>query len=251
MNCQTKLRINHLTAVKLVAILESNANLNFYIWKRNILYWSDSLVYADKPQTLDHLEDNIRRVIADRRPQMLEKVIENWTSRLDYIRASRSSPMPEIIFKMLLLNSTNKFRGVLIGSIWTTNHNRTWRCKSRLVGEYQDNSSHQEDEEPDEGIGRNEGSDLKRRDKVEAICTYANSAFHLELLQFGLQLLGLGTNPEESMHVCKCILPSRHDVTVRSRWAPSPFIRLMEGEERWEVSDHYQSVSLKIGVETS
>ncbi|GFV73675.1 hypothetical protein TNCV_4589711, partial [Trichonephila clavipes] len=59
-----------------------------------------SLVYADKPQTLDHLEDNIRRVIADIRPQMLEKVIENWTSRLDYIRASRDSHMPEIIFKM-------------------------------------------------------------------------------------------------------------------------------------------------------
>ncbi|GFT69605.1 uncharacterized protein TNCV_1298261 [Trichonephila clavipes] len=59
-----------------------------------------SLVYADKPQTLDHLEDKIRRVIADIRPQMLEKVIENWTSRLDYIRASRGSPMPEIIFKM-------------------------------------------------------------------------------------------------------------------------------------------------------
>ncbi|GFU47768.1 transposable element Tcb1 transposase [Trichonephila clavipes] len=59
-----------------------------------------SLVYADKPQTLDHLEDNIRRVIADIRPQMLEKVIENWTSKLDYIRASRGSHMPEIIFKM-------------------------------------------------------------------------------------------------------------------------------------------------------
>ncbi|GFX93695.1 hypothetical protein TNCV_1588721 [Trichonephila clavipes] len=59
-----------------------------------------SLVYADKPQTLDHLEDNIRRVIADIRPQMLEKVIENWTSRLDCIRASRGSHMPEIIFKM-------------------------------------------------------------------------------------------------------------------------------------------------------
>ncbi|GFX62055.1 transposable element Tcb1 transposase [Trichonephila clavipes] len=63
-----------------------------------------SLVYADKPQTLDHLEDNIRRVIADIRPQMLQKVIENWTSRLDYIRASRGSPMPEIILKIYVLH---------------------------------------------------------------------------------------------------------------------------------------------------
>ncbi|GFX96925.1 hypothetical protein TNCV_1996571 [Trichonephila clavipes] len=31
---------------------------------------------------------------------MLENVIENWTSRLDYIRASRGSHMPEIIFKI-------------------------------------------------------------------------------------------------------------------------------------------------------
>ncbi|GFT75451.1 putative DD41D transposase [Trichonephila clavipes] len=60
----------------------------------------NSLVYADKPQTLDHLEENIRRVIADIRPQILEKVIENWTSTSDYIRASLGSHMPEIIFKM-------------------------------------------------------------------------------------------------------------------------------------------------------
>ncbi|GFV92354.1 transposable element Tc3 transposase [Trichonephila clavipes] len=69
--------------------------LDYFLWG-----YVKSLVYADKPQTLDPLEDNIRRVIADIRPQMLEKVIENWTSRLDYIRASRGSPMPEIIFKM-------------------------------------------------------------------------------------------------------------------------------------------------------
>ncbi|GFV12266.1 hypothetical protein TNCV_1537621 [Trichonephila clavipes] len=66
--------------------------LDYFLWG-----YVKSLVYADKPQTLDHLEDNIRRVIADIRPQMLEKVIENWTSRLDYIRASH---MPEIIFKI-------------------------------------------------------------------------------------------------------------------------------------------------------
>ncbi|GFW98806.1 hypothetical protein TNCV_2837671 [Trichonephila clavipes] len=59
-----------------------------------------SMVYADKLQTPDHLEDNICRVIVDIRPQMLEKVIENWTSRSDYIRASRGSPMPEIIFRI-------------------------------------------------------------------------------------------------------------------------------------------------------
>ncbi|GFS70960.1 uncharacterized protein TNCV_2720141 [Trichonephila clavipes] len=69
--------------------------LDYFLWG-----YVKSLVYADKPQTLDHLEDNIRRVIADIRPQMLEKVIENWTSRLDYIRASRGRHMPEIIFKM-------------------------------------------------------------------------------------------------------------------------------------------------------
>ncbi|GFW33358.1 transposable element Tc1 transposase [Trichonephila clavipes] len=69
---------------------------------RYYFQWSyvKSLVSADKPQTLDHLEDNIRRVIADIRPQMLEKVIKNWTSRLDHIRASHDSHMPEIIFKM-------------------------------------------------------------------------------------------------------------------------------------------------------
>ncbi|GFU63825.1 uncharacterized protein TNCV_3496371 [Trichonephila clavipes] len=69
--------------------------LDYFLWG-----YVKSLVYADKPQTLDHLEDNIRRVIADIRPQIMEKFIENWTSRLDYIRASRGSPMPEIIFKM-------------------------------------------------------------------------------------------------------------------------------------------------------
>ncbi|GFX50835.1 hypothetical protein TNCV_2731891 [Trichonephila clavipes] len=100
---------------------EAHFWLNGYVNKQNCRIWSEanpqvyvetplhpekltgyvkSLVYADKPQTLDHLEDNIRRVIADIRPQMLKKVIENWTSKLDYIRASRGSPIPEIIFKM-------------------------------------------------------------------------------------------------------------------------------------------------------
>ncbi|GFV04455.1 putative DD41D transposase [Trichonephila clavipes] len=46
--------------------------LDYFLWG-----YVKSLVYADKPQTPDDLEDNIRRVIADIRPQMLGKVIEN------------------------------------------------------------------------------------------------------------------------------------------------------------------------------
>ncbi|GFY29686.1 uncharacterized protein TNCV_1812661 [Trichonephila clavipes] len=37
--------------------------LDYFLWG-----CVKSLVYADKPQTLDHSEDNIRRVIADIRP---------------------------------------------------------------------------------------------------------------------------------------------------------------------------------------
>ncbi|GFT87041.1 uncharacterized protein TNCV_1258161 [Trichonephila clavipes] len=69
--------------------------LDYFLWG-----YVKSLVCADTPQTLDHLEDNIRHVIADIRPQIMEKVIKNWTSKLDYIRASSGSHMPEIIFKM-------------------------------------------------------------------------------------------------------------------------------------------------------
>ncbi|GFX89894.1 uncharacterized protein TNCV_1535411 [Trichonephila clavipes] len=53
--------------------------LDYFLWG-----YAKSLVYTDKAQTLDHLEDNIRRVIADIRPQMLEKSSKirrpDWTT---------------------------------------------------------------------------------------------------------------------------------------------------------------------------
>ncbi|GFX63564.1 putative transposable element [Trichonephila clavipes] len=56
----------------------------FFKTMKATTFQSMSLVYADKPQTLDHLEDNIRRVIADIRPQMLEKSSKigrsDWTT---------------------------------------------------------------------------------------------------------------------------------------------------------------------------
>ena len=68
--------------------------LDYFLWG-----YVKSLVYADKPETIDVLEENIRRVIADIRPQLLQKVVENWASRLEFIRASRGGHLPEIIFK--------------------------------------------------------------------------------------------------------------------------------------------------------
>ncbi|GFW92682.1 uncharacterized protein TNCV_519981 [Trichonephila clavipes] len=54
--------------------------LDYFLWG-----YVKSLVYADKPQTLDHLEDNIRHVIADIRPQMLglfHKNIQKKSSKI-------------------------------------------------------------------------------------------------------------------------------------------------------------------------
>ncbi|GFV14336.1 transposase [Trichonephila clavipes] len=73
--------------------------LDYFLWG-----YVKSLVYADKPQTLDHSEDNIRRVIADIRPQRLEKVIENCTSRMDYIRASRGTTRGLLETDLVILN---------------------------------------------------------------------------------------------------------------------------------------------------
>ncbi|GFX45793.1 hypothetical protein TNCV_934321 [Trichonephila clavipes] len=51
-------------------------------------------------------------------------------------------------------NSTEKFRGVIVGSMGTTNHYRTWGRKLRLVVENRDSSSHREDDAPGEVSGQ-------------------------------------------------------------------------------------------------
>ncbi|GFX41213.1 uncharacterized protein TNCV_2219111 [Trichonephila clavipes] len=50
------------------------------------------------------------------------------------------------------------------------------------------------------------------------------------------------------MYVCKCIVPARHGGNQNSRRSASPLVRLMEGEERWEASEHPQSVFPLNGV---
>lgn len=61
-----------------------------------------SLVIAHKPQTLDQFEVNVRRIITDRRQQLLDKV-GNW--RLHFIQPSDGAHIPEIMFNT---NGINK-----------------------------------------------------------------------------------------------------------------------------------------------
>ncbi|GFU50328.1 uncharacterized protein TNCV_301611 [Trichonephila clavipes] len=62
--------------------------------------------------------------------------------------------------------------------------------------------------------------------------------------------LGLGSNAEEDMDVCKCIVPSRHGGTLNGLRTASPLVRLVEGEDRWEDPDHPQGALPKNWGET-
>lgn len=68
--------------------------LDYFLWG-----YVKSLVYADKPASIQALEDNITRVIGEIPADMLEKVTQNWTSRMDHLKRSRGQHLHEIIFK--------------------------------------------------------------------------------------------------------------------------------------------------------
>ncbi|GFU46609.1 uncharacterized protein TNCV_1546281 [Trichonephila clavipes] len=69
--------------------------LDYFLWG-----YVKSLVYVDKPQTLDHLEDKHSPCYFRYTATNVGKSHRKLTPRLDYFRASRGSPMPEITFKM-------------------------------------------------------------------------------------------------------------------------------------------------------
>ena len=54
--------------------------------------------YADKPETIDALKDNIREAIGEIQLHTIDNVLKNWTDRVGYCMASRGSHLNEIIF---------------------------------------------------------------------------------------------------------------------------------------------------------
>ncbi|GFV04663.1 hypothetical protein TNCV_295401 [Trichonephila clavipes] len=58
-------------------------------------------------------------------------------------------------------------------------------------------------------------------------------------------------NPGEGMDVCKCIVHSRHGVTLNSRRGARPLVRLAKEEERCESLNTPGCSSSKLGLEPS
>ena len=54
--------------------------------------------YADKPETIDALKDNIREAIAEIQLHTIANVLKNCTDRVGYCMASRASHLNKIIF---------------------------------------------------------------------------------------------------------------------------------------------------------
>ena len=54
--------------------------------------------YADKPETIDALKDNIREAIDEIQLYTIDKELKNWNDRVGYYTASRGCHLNEIIF---------------------------------------------------------------------------------------------------------------------------------------------------------
>ena len=67
--------------------------LDYFLWG-----YVKSLVYVNKPTTLQELRANIEREIAAIPVALCEKVVENWVQRLDFVKRARGGHAKEIEF---------------------------------------------------------------------------------------------------------------------------------------------------------
>ena len=65
----------------------------FLLWGAN-----KDKCYADMPETIDALKNNIRKAIGEIQLHTIDNVLKNWTDRVGYSMASRGSHLNEIIF---------------------------------------------------------------------------------------------------------------------------------------------------------
>ena len=67
--------------------------LDYYLWSV-----VKDKCYADKPEAIDALKDNIREAIGEIQLHTIDNVLKNWNDRVGYCMASRGSHWNKIIF---------------------------------------------------------------------------------------------------------------------------------------------------------
>ena len=67
--------------------------LDYYLWGT-----VKDKCYADKPERIDFLKNNIRKAIGEIQLHTIDNMLKNWTDRVDYCMARRGSNLNEIIF---------------------------------------------------------------------------------------------------------------------------------------------------------
>ena len=70
--------------------------LDYYLWGA-----VKDKCYANKPETIDALKDNVREAISEIQLHTIDNVLKNWIDHLGYCMTSRSSHLNEIIFHYL------------------------------------------------------------------------------------------------------------------------------------------------------
>ena len=68
-------------------------SLDYYLWGA-----VKDKCYADKPDTIDTLKDNIRKAIGEIQLHTIDNVLKNLTDHVGYCMASRGSHLNENIF---------------------------------------------------------------------------------------------------------------------------------------------------------
>ena len=67
--------------------------MDYYLWGA-----VKDKCYAEKPETIDALNVNIREAIGELQLHTIDNLFKNWTVRVGYCMASRGSHLNEIIF---------------------------------------------------------------------------------------------------------------------------------------------------------
>ena len=68
--------------------------LDYYLWGA-----VKDKCYANNPETIDALKDNIREAIGEIHLHILHNLLKNWTDRVGYWMASRGGHLNKIIFQ--------------------------------------------------------------------------------------------------------------------------------------------------------